>query len=100
MSEHTGSGAGKDEYNAFPMIFYDAVTVGERGQIVIPQSAREMLGIKQGSKLLVMGGIGPAGTGLILLKAEMVSSILQDVIGKLSGVAKILQEPGSDEARR
>lgn len=76
------------------MIFYDAVTVGERGQIVIPQAAREMMGIKPGSKILVMGGNGPAGTGLFLLKAETVSAILRDVIGHLSGMEKLLQTPG------
>lgn len=33
--------------------FVGAVTVGERGQIVIPSDAREALGIEAGDKLLV-----------------------------------------------
>ncbi|WP_407659511.1 AbrB/MazE/SpoVT family DNA-binding domain-containing protein [Lipingzhangella rawalii] len=35
--------------------FYGAVTVSERGQIVIPAQARRDLGIDTGDKLLVLG---------------------------------------------
>lgn len=35
-------------------LFYGSVTVGERGQIVIPAEARAELGIKPGDKLVVM----------------------------------------------
>jgi len=35
-------------------LFYGSVTVGERGQIVIPAEARAELGIKPGDKLIVM----------------------------------------------
>lgn len=35
-------------------LFYGSVTVGERGQVVIPAEARAEMGIKPGDKLLVM----------------------------------------------
>lgn len=35
-------------------LFFGSVTVGERGQVVIPAEARSELGIKPGDKLLVM----------------------------------------------
>ena len=35
--------------------FFGAVTVGERGQIVIPKEAREIFNINSGDKLLVLG---------------------------------------------
>lgn len=35
--------------------FYGAVTVSERGQVVIPAQARRDLGIRPGDKLLVLG---------------------------------------------
>lgn len=35
-------------------LFYGSVTVGERGQIVIPAEARNELNIKPGDKLIVM----------------------------------------------
>ena len=70
------------------MTFYDAVTVGERGQVVIPQAAREYLGIRPGSKLLVMGGGGPGA--LLLLKSDMVTVLLKGLIERLGGVEKLL----------
>jgi AbrB family looped-hinge helix DNA binding protein len=48
--------------------FYGAVTVSDRGQVVIPVQARRNLGIETGAKLLVIGG--PGGV-LILVKAEV-----------------------------
>jgi len=54
--------------------FYGAVTVSERGQVVIPAQARRDLGIQIGEKLLVIGR--PEG-GLWLLRA--------DLIGELAG---------------
>lgn len=35
--------------------FFGSVTVGERGQIVIPKEARELFNISTGDKLLVLG---------------------------------------------
>ncbi|MFN3762715.1 MAG: AbrB/MazE/SpoVT family DNA-binding domain-containing protein [Anaerolineae bacterium] len=52
--------------------FYGAVTVSERGQVVIPIQARRDLGIQTGEKLLVIGG--PEG-GLWLLRADLVSEL-------------------------
>lgn len=43
--------------------FYGAVTVSERGQIVIPADARKDFGIKTGDKLLVLGDL-ERGIGL------------------------------------
>ena len=53
--------------------FYGAVTVSERGQIVIPAQARRDLGISVGDKLLVVGG--PEG-GLLLVRASIVGRLV------------------------
>ncbi len=53
--------------------FYGAVTVSDRGQVVIPAEARRDLGIEVGEKLLVVGG--PTG-GLLFLRATVVSQFL------------------------
>jgi AbrB family looped-hinge helix DNA binding protein len=37
------------------MKFYGSVTLGERGQIVIPAEAREALKLEKGEKLLCLG---------------------------------------------
>ena len=34
--------------------FFGIVTVGERGQIVIPKEARKILNIKKGDKLIIL----------------------------------------------
>lgn len=46
---------------------FGTVTVGERGQIVIPKQARELFAIKSGNVLLVLGD---EEQGLALLKAD------------------------------
>ncbi len=60
--------------------FYGAVTVGERGQVVIPSGAREDMGIKPGDKLIVLGA---HGKGVMMLKPdqlrEMAEKILRNV---------------------
>lgn len=56
--------------------FYGAVTVGERGQVVIPAEARAELGIKQGDKMLIMKH--PAYNGLIVAKLEAFQGFLND----------------------
>ena len=48
--------------------FYGSVTVGERGQIVIPAEARADLGIKPGDKVLVMRH--PTLNGLMVTTLE------------------------------
>ena len=57
--------------------FYGSVTVGERGQIVIPADARAKLGIKPGDKLLVMKD--PVHEGLIVAKFEEMIHFLEDL---------------------
>ena len=37
--------------------FYGVVTVGERGQIVIPKTARSHFGIKAGDQLMVLADV-------------------------------------------
>ncbi|MCS7179546.1 MAG: AbrB/MazE/SpoVT family DNA-binding domain-containing protein [Anaerolineae bacterium] len=53
--------------------FYGAVTVSERGQVVIPIQARRDLGIQIGEKLLVIGG---PGGGLWLLRADLIHELM------------------------
>ena len=46
---------------------FGMVTVGEKGQIVIPAKARKIFGIEPGDRLLVLGD---EGQGLAVLKAK------------------------------
>jgi AbrB family looped-hinge helix DNA binding protein len=57
--------------------FYGSVTVGERGQIVIPAEARAKLGFKSGDKLLVMKD--PVHEGLIIARFDQMILFLEDL---------------------
>ena len=43
------------------------MTVGERGQVVIPKQARDLFGIRPGDSLLVFGD---EGQGIAIVKAD------------------------------
>ena len=56
--------------------FYGAVTVGERGQVVIPADARAELGIEPGDKLLIMKH--PVYRGLMIAKIDALQEFLDE----------------------
>lgn len=79
--------------------FHGSVTVGERGQVVIPAGAREKLGISAGDKLLVFSH--PTHCGVLFAKlqdlqrmTEMLEPILREA-GDLEGAGR---GSASDEA--
>jgi AbrB family looped-hinge helix DNA binding protein len=63
--------------------FYGSVTVGERGQIVIPAHARRDFGIKTGDKLLVFGdperGLGIATLGIMQKTMEGAMDLFREI---------------------
>jgi AbrB family looped-hinge helix DNA binding protein len=64
--------------------FYGAITVSERGQIVIPAEARRDFNIEVGDKLLVLGDLDQ---GLALIKASV-------LLEKQPGFFALLQAAG------
>lgn len=73
--------------------FYGAITVSDKGQIVIPANARRDFNIQVGDKLLVLGDLEQ---GLALIKA---STFLE----KAPGVLAIMEanlEPSTDEKEK
>ncbi|MGQ9732773.1 MAG: AbrB/MazE/SpoVT family DNA-binding domain-containing protein [Candidatus Zipacnadales bacterium] len=64
-------------------MFIGAVTVGERGQIVIPAEAREAYNIQGGDKLLVFHHPGHCGLTIVRV---------QDVQNLFDSVAKIMEK--------
>lgn len=78
--------------------FYDAVTVGERGQIVIPQAAREELGIKPGDKILVMGA-GPGNSGLMLIKADTIGEFIANMSARINERLSYLEKLAESAGR-
>lgn len=70
--------------------FHGSVTVGERGQVVIPASAREKLGISPGDKLLVFSH--PNGCGVMFAKLQG----LQTMAGMLGSLLEAVETDGED----
>jgi len=75
--------------------FYGAVTVGERGQVVIPSEARGDFEIKPADKLLVFGG--PHGDILILAKAESVTEFMAKAMGMLARIEETVNADKADQ---
>lgn len=79
-------------------MFFGAVTVGERGQIVIPAEARRALDIRPGDKLLVFAH--PSDKGLMVAKVEDVlrfTEHLREYLLTVEGEGKNEEPPAEEE---
>lgn len=56
-------------------------TLNEKGQLVIPAEARASVGLKAGSKVVIMQS--PDKPALVLLKAEEVEAMIKDMANAL-----------------
>ncbi len=70
------------------MEFYGSVTVGERGQIVLPSKLRKEFEIKAGDKILVLGRKLYGKWGIFLVKAEILAEIINEFEKKLREALK------------
>lgn len=68
--------------------FYGSVTVGERGQVVIPVQARRRYNIKAGDKLLVLGN----PFGVTFFTVDSISRLLSEVTDHISSLEKVLSQ--------
>jgi len=71
-------------------LFYGAVTVGERGQIVVPAEARKHYSLKPGDKLLVFRH--PHIHGMVLARLDDVEALLGELRGWVQLVARVREE--------
>ncbi len=67
---------------------FGSTTVGPRGQVVIPASARKEMAIENGTTYLVFKAIG--GRGVLLLETSAVTDMLSMANQHLMGLAKIM----------
>jgi AbrB family looped-hinge helix DNA binding protein len=70
--------------------FYGSATVGERGQVVLPASARKRLGLAKGDKMLVVGGPGPL-MGVMLIKIDVLDDVLQMLTTEMASWAALAE---------
>ncbi|MCX7942165.1 MAG: AbrB/MazE/SpoVT family DNA-binding domain-containing protein [Dictyoglomaceae bacterium] len=67
---------------------YGVATISERGQIVIPQEAREDLNLKPGDKMIVLG-FGPKN-GLTLIKSELFLELFNELSENLTEIERFI----------
>lgn len=49
---------------------FGTVTIGERGQVVLPKKARDALGYQPGATLVVLGDTNPSTAGIALVDSQ------------------------------
>lgn len=64
---------------------FGVVTVGERGQIVIPKRAREIFNIKPGDSLMVLGDENLGSRGLALMDPQLFLAYQEEIRRTLGG---------------
>lgn len=74
--------------------FFGAVTVGERGQIVIPAEARAELDLNPGDKVMVMRD--PTKDGLMLFKVSAAREFLGELRNMLD---RAVEESEKEEGK-
>lgn len=68
--------------------FYGSVTVGERGQIALPSNLRRKYDIKAGDKILILGREEWGAWGVLLVKAEVLSKLLEKFEKAIGNILK------------
>ncbi|OGM59532.1 hypothetical protein A2955_01165 [Candidatus Woesebacteria bacterium RIFCSPLOWO2_01_FULL_37_19] len=66
--------------------FYGTATIGEKGQIVIPQDARKNLNLKKGDRLLIFDMHDDM---LAVVKLSQIEKISTHLSGRLEAIRKI-----------
>jgi AbrB family looped-hinge helix DNA binding protein len=75
--------------------FYGAVTVSERGQIVIPAEARRDFDIEVGHKLLVLADLEK---GIVLAKASALIGTMTEVLNMFQSAPEVDNDRKGDSA--
>ena len=65
--------------------FFGSVLVGCRGQVVIPEKARELYNIKAGDRLLVFKGPGEA---MVFIKIDSIKNFYENLMKRISEISE------------
>jgi AbrB family looped-hinge helix DNA binding protein len=84
----------KTEHPRLNEFFYGSVTVGERGQVVIPAEARKESGFEAGDKLLVFRH--PHLRGVVLAHVEDIQTLTDELQQWTETMAGMVDEGDGD----
>ncbi|MBN1869241.1 MAG: AbrB/MazE/SpoVT family DNA-binding domain-containing protein [Candidatus Omnitrophica bacterium] len=73
---------------------YGTVTVGQRGQVVIPMKARKMLKIKEGDQLIVMSGPPGRKDAISFIPVTSIADFLKNFEDHVEALKKELTKQG------
>lgn len=71
-------------------VFYGSVTVGERGQVVIPSKARKDLGIKHKDTLIALRAMGKMG--IVLIHTKHMSHLFNNITKHMGKIKRLLSK--------
>lgn len=71
---------------------FGTVTVGQRGQVVIPMKARKALKIKEGDQLIVMSGLPGKKDVVRFIPMERISGFLEQSENRIEALKKELSK--------
>ncbi len=77
------------------MKYYGDTIIGEKGQVVIPVELRKQLGIETGDRFLVMGSTRMGAWGFVLVKADVLSQLVQEIFG--GKLEEVLGQEGRED---
>ena len=69
--------------------YQGSTVIGEKGQLVIPADLRKKFDIQAGDKFLVLAGERLGAWGILLVKAEVVTKVVEGMLGGELGKCKI-----------
>ncbi len=69
--------------------FYGSTTMGERGQVVVPAEAREILNLEKGDKMLVFG---IKDKGIFLTKLSSFKQFSKELEKRHKEISEIIKE--------
>lgn len=78
----------KPQHQAHYRKFYGTANLGEKGQVVIPNEARKIMGLKKGDRLLVFG---MGEEMLTLIKLSQIEKIASHLSEKLKTIDQIIK---------
>lgn len=74
--------------------FASTVKVGEKGQIVIPKGARDMIGIKPGDTLLLLADVEQ---GIAIVRQDVFDRFITQAMPPVSGPPTVPKEDSSGQ---